>query len=249
MTAPDLRTTRPDRETRCSCQTAACGRRAGPSSPRLPGCTVTFRCGRRTRHSSISSRVRCRTNWTSGASAPAGGTPERITSHNGRVSYPVLLDRRTLMYLASDPDGSGPWLYSMDVERRIPHRLTSGLDRYTSLAASADGRRLVATLASPKRTLWRLRIRRFTRRGDGGGSHFADDQHGVLPAIGAKLSAVCFGDRREREYLEVCRTEWERNCGVVRERESLAARRLRPMERHRVLGAATRADDLVRDAG
>jgi len=68
------------------------------------------------------------------------------------------LDRRTLLYLASDPDGSGPWLYSMDVERRIPHRLTSGVDRYTSLAASADGRRLVATLASPKTTLWRMRI-------------------------------------------------------------------------------------------
>jgi Tol biopolymer transport system component len=87
-----------------------------------------------------------------------GGTPERITSHNTRVIYPVLLNRRTLMYLASDPDGSGPWLYSMDVERRIPHRLTSGLDRYTSLATSADGRRLVATLASPKRTLWHMRI-------------------------------------------------------------------------------------------
>ena len=90
--------------------------------------------------------------------APAGGTPERITSHNGRVTHPVLLDRRTLMYLASDPDGSGAWLHSVDVERRIPHRLTSGLDRYTSLAASADGRRLVGTLASTKRTLWRLRI-------------------------------------------------------------------------------------------
>jgi Tol biopolymer transport system component len=89
---------------------------------------------------------------------PAGGTPERITSHVGRVSHPVLLNRRTLMYLSSDSDGSGPWLYGMDVERRIPHRLTSGLDRYTSLAASADGRRLVVTLASPKRTLWRLRI-------------------------------------------------------------------------------------------
>ena len=87
-----------------------------------------------------------------------GGTPERITSHNGRVTYPVFLDQRTLMYLASDPDGSGPWLYSVDVERRIPHRLTFGLDRYTSLAASADGRKLVVTLASPKRTLWRLRI-------------------------------------------------------------------------------------------
>jgi Tol biopolymer transport system component/DNA-binding winged helix-turn-helix (wHTH) protein len=89
---------------------------------------------------------------------PAGGTPQRITSHAGRVTYPVLLDRRTLMYLATDRDGSGPWLYSMDVERRVPHRLTSGLDRYTSLAASADGRRLVVTLSSQKRTLWRLRI-------------------------------------------------------------------------------------------
>src|SRR5271154_5192063 len=89
---------------------------------------------------------------------PSGGTPERITSHDRLVTYPVLLDRRTLMYLASDPDGSGPWLYSMDVERRIPHRLTSGLDRYTSLAASADGRRLVVTRATPNRTLWRLQI-------------------------------------------------------------------------------------------
>jgi Tol biopolymer transport system component len=89
---------------------------------------------------------------------PAGGTPERITSHNGQVSYPVMLDRRTLMYLASDPDGSGPWLYGMDVERRIPHRLTAGLDRYTSLAASADGRRLVVTRATANGTLWRLRI-------------------------------------------------------------------------------------------
>ena len=89
---------------------------------------------------------------------PSGGTPERITSHNGRVIYPVLFDRRTLMYLASDPDGGGPWLYSMDVERRIPHRLISGLDRYTSLAVSADGHRLVLTTASPKRTLWRLQI-------------------------------------------------------------------------------------------
>ncbi|HMD20845.1 MAG TPA: hypothetical protein VKH40_11010 [Alloacidobacterium sp.] len=89
---------------------------------------------------------------------PEGGTPERITSHNGRVTYPVLLNRRTLMYLASDSDGSGPWLYSMDVELRIPHRLTSDLERYTSLAASADGRRLVVTRTTPDTTLWRLRI-------------------------------------------------------------------------------------------
>ena len=88
--------------------------------------------------------------------AAEGGRVERITSHSGRVSHPVVLDRRTLVYLASDPDGSGPWLYSLDVERRIPHRLSSGVERYTSVAASADGRHLVATLANAKRTLWRL---------------------------------------------------------------------------------------------
>jgi Tol biopolymer transport system component len=90
--------------------------------------------------------------------APTGGTPERITSQNARVTHPVFLNRRTLMYLATDPDGSGPWLYSMDIEHRIPHRLATGLDHYTSLAASADGRRLVLTRANARRTLWSLRI-------------------------------------------------------------------------------------------
>ena len=86
----------------------------------------------------------------------AGGVPERITTVNSRVTHPVFLDRRTLMYLASDANGSGPSLFSMDVERRIPHRLSSGLDQYTSLAVSADAHRLVATEAITKRTLWRL---------------------------------------------------------------------------------------------
>ncbi|HEY6763351.1 MAG TPA: hypothetical protein VI386_01155 [Candidatus Sulfotelmatobacter sp.] len=88
----------------------------------------------------------------------AGGNPERITSHIARVSHLVFLDRNTLMYLVTGPDGSGPWLYTIDVDRRIPHRLTSGFDRYTSLAASADGRRLVLTLTSPQKTLWRLHL-------------------------------------------------------------------------------------------
>ncbi len=87
---------------------------------------------------------------------PAGGNAERITSHNGRVTYPVLLDQHTLLYLAGDSDGSGPWIYSIDVDHRIPHRISSGLDRYTSLAATADGHHLVATLTDPKRTFWRL---------------------------------------------------------------------------------------------
>jgi Tol biopolymer transport system component len=87
-----------------------------------------------------------------------GGTPERISFHDTRVSFPVLLDEHSLAYLATDTDDSGPWLYSMNLDRRIPRRLSFGVGRYTSLAASADGHRLVVTLASPKSSLWRVRI-------------------------------------------------------------------------------------------
>jgi Tol biopolymer transport system component len=89
---------------------------------------------------------------------PTGGSPERITNHDSRVSDPVFLGSKTLLYLASDADGSGPWIFSLDVERRVSRRASFGIDRYTSLAASADGRRVVATLASPKGTLWRVPV-------------------------------------------------------------------------------------------
>jgi len=86
---------------------------------------------------------------------PGGGTPEQITSQGG-VSYPVLLDRRTLMYLSADADGAGSWVYCMDTEHRVPHRLTFGPERYASLSSSADGRRLTLTLENPKTTLWQM---------------------------------------------------------------------------------------------
>jgi len=89
---------------------------------------------------------------------PAGGTPERVTHHDSLVSHPVFLDARTLLYLATDSDGFGPWIYGLDVDRRIPRRVSFGIDSYTSLAASADGRHVVATTASPKGTLWRVPI-------------------------------------------------------------------------------------------
>lgn len=127
---------------------------------------------------------------------PEGGTPERITSHSGNVTHPVFVDRRTLMYLASDPDGAGPWLYSIDVEHRIPHRLTSALERYTSLAASADGRRLVLTLATPKRTLFRLSI---------------DDSLRVTPATPISLTtSTGFSPRLGANYLLYVSTSTDR---------------------------------------
>ena len=89
---------------------------------------------------------------------PAGGTPERITRQDSMVSHPVFLDARTLLYLATDSGGSGPWIYVVDADGRRPGRVGPGVDSYTSLAASADGQRIVATLASPKSTLWRVPI-------------------------------------------------------------------------------------------
>jgi Tol biopolymer transport system component len=87
-----------------------------------------------------------------------GGSPERITFHNSHVSHPTLVDQSTLLYLASAADGSGPSIYGLDLERRVPHRISSGVERYTSLAASADGRRLVATVARPRTSLWRVAL-------------------------------------------------------------------------------------------
>jgi Tol biopolymer transport system component len=91
---------------------------------------------------------------------PSGGSPERITSHESFISNPVFVDARTLLYLASDADGPEPVIHSLDVERRTPRRGRFGVDRYTSLSASADGRRLVATVANSKGSLWRVPIER-----------------------------------------------------------------------------------------
>ncbi len=91
-----------------------------------------------------------------------GGTPERLTRHNSKVGYLAWLDNRTLIYSATAEDGSGFWLYAMDIERRIPHRVSFGVDQYLSVSAAAgpDGRatRLVATVANPIGELWTVPI-------------------------------------------------------------------------------------------
>jgi len=89
---------------------------------------------------------------------PIGGEPERMTFHNARVSFPTFLDGRTLLYLVTADDSSGPWIHALDVERRVSRRISAGVDQYVSLAASADGRRLVATASVSTAGLWRATI-------------------------------------------------------------------------------------------
>jgi Tol biopolymer transport system component len=97
-------------------------------------------------------------SWDLWRIRPSGEGLERLTFHNSLVTHPVALDAHTLLYLATDAQGGGPWLYGLDLRRRIPHRLSFGLERYTSLAASADGARLAVTVAHPTLGLWHVAL-------------------------------------------------------------------------------------------
>ena len=113
-----------------------------------------------------------------------GGVAERLTHHNSRVACPTLLNERLLLYIATREDGSGSGLYAMDVERRIPHAVSAGLEEYVSAGASADGGRLVATVANPIRDLWTVPIT----------DHVVDDSavsHFKLPTV--RAAAPRFG--------------------------------------------------------
>jgi Tol biopolymer transport system component len=122
---------------------------------------------------------------------PSGAGLERITFHDSRVSHPVLLDERTLVYLASDRQGSGPWLYALNVEQRVPHRISFGLERYTSLAASAGGSRLVATVEESSSSIWSAPLR--PDPGAGGG------QRATQPV--ALVSATGLAPRAAPDYV------------------------------------------------
>jgi Tol biopolymer transport system component/predicted Ser/Thr protein kinase len=90
--------------------------------------------------------------------SPDGGEPERLTERNTDVAYPTAVDSRTILYVAHDADSSGPFLWAFDLDAKKSRRASSGLTQYTSVAASADGHKLVATTSSPKANLWTVPI-------------------------------------------------------------------------------------------
>jgi hypothetical protein len=78
--------------------------------------------------------------------------PEPLTGREFVTSL-APLDPRTVLYTARDSVGAGPWLWTLDTETRTSHRVSLGPEQYTSIAASADGRRLVASIAKPRAEL------------------------------------------------------------------------------------------------
>ena len=87
---------------------------------------------------------------------PSGGSPERVTTQHLAINFLAPLDRRTMLYVARAEDRSGPWLWSLDVENGMSSRVPAGVDQYTSVSTSRDGRRIVATVANPSASLWRV---------------------------------------------------------------------------------------------
>jgi hypothetical protein len=86
------------------------------------------------------------------------GKAERLIQLNTDVRYLTPIGARWLLYRAPAEDRSGPWLWALDVERRVTRRVNAGPYRYLSVAASADGHRLVATVAKSSAALWSVPI-------------------------------------------------------------------------------------------
>ncbi|HTM87601.1 MAG TPA: protein kinase [Terriglobales bacterium] len=90
--------------------------------------------------------------------SPSGGKPERLTTQSTWLAYPAPLGSHTVLYVARGEDGSGPWLWALNPDDKSTRRVSFGLEQYTSVAASANGRRLVATVANPSANLWSVPI-------------------------------------------------------------------------------------------
>ena len=77
--------------------------------------------------------------------------------------------------------GCMPWTSS----GVIPHRISPGSESYTSLAASADGARLVATIASTRTSIWRVSLTGDRTAASAAGSPSIVSATGVAPRLGA----------------------------------------------------------------
>jgi serine/threonine protein kinase len=86
------------------------------------------------------------------------GGRERLTHRHIPVNFLAPIDPRTVLYVSLAEDGSGPWLWALDVPSQVTRRVSSGLEQYTYVSASRDGKRVVATVANRTSSLWQVPI-------------------------------------------------------------------------------------------
>ena len=97
---------------------------------------------------------------------PSGESIEQLTHGGTAVNFLAPLDARTVLYIARAADRSGPWLWLLDVERKQTRRIGTGVGQYTSVSVSRDGKRVVATVANPTTSLWRVPLDRAAEERD-----------------------------------------------------------------------------------
>jgi Tol biopolymer transport system component len=112
----------------------------------------------------------------------SGGQPERLTELHTEMRDPTPLGQGTILFIAKEPNGSGPWIYAFDVDHRASRRIAFGLEQFTSLSATADGLRLAVTVANPTVRLWNVPI--------GGPAHPEATEAEVKPFLPGTKSAM-----------------------------------------------------------
>jgi Tol biopolymer transport system component len=89
---------------------------------------------------------------------PDGTNLQQLTHDQPLVAYPAPLDDHTVLYVALDEGGDGPWLWWLDLRTLTSHRATIGSRHFATVSASADGRRIVATEMDTRASLYEVPI-------------------------------------------------------------------------------------------
>jgi eukaryotic-like serine/threonine-protein kinase len=90
--------------------------------------------------------------------SPDGGKEEKLSDFNTDIAYPTPISERTVLFVAPNKDGVGPWLWAFDLPTRTARRVSYGLEQYTAVVATTDGRRLAASVVNPQVGLWSVPI-------------------------------------------------------------------------------------------
>ncbi len=151
---------------------------------------------------------------------PSGEGREQLTHQHPDVNFLAPLDLRTLLYVARADDWSGPWLWALDIESRVTRRVTVGLERYVSVSASRDGRRVIATVANPTASLWRVPLRDEPVEDGDAEPYPAPAERALAPRFNGTLPllSLAFDPRDRRRALagperpEVRSAEGRRQC-------------------------------------
>jgi serine/threonine protein kinase len=84
---------------------------------------------------------------------PDGSGLEQLTEDQVGVVYPAPISDRVVLFIARDEDGEGPWIWATDVDTKTTKRASIGPEKYNSLSASRDRRRLVTSVIKPEASL------------------------------------------------------------------------------------------------